>query len=544
MGTIPVKISEHEKIPLKIKENSDKLNLGFNTKGIIIKPITITENGVYRAGGGAFNPVTVEVFPPLQSKEIIPIEEIQEIVADDGFYGLDKVTIKAIPSDYVGSNIHRRDSDDLFADGPIIHVPEGYYELDEQKSVYVVNQATPVIEINNSTGLITSNLTQESGYVYGTTTSSQEQLSTQNSTTIQPTEQEQIATPINTFTLGDIKVGAIDSSYVGSNIPRHDSSDLIVNGKQIITPYGYYESNASAEVHTATHIKPTISLNQSTGLITSTHEQETGYVEQDTKQETLQLNVQQAKTVAPTLSDQIVVEAGKFTTGNVVVTSMPTATQATPQLSLNQSNGIVTATSNQSAGYVVQGTTSNTLQLDVQQAKEVTPTETSQVAVAKNKYTTGNVTIKAIPKDYVGSNIPRKSSSDLTISGPTVNVPYGYYESNSSATVLNAGTVHKEITTKDEVYTIPEGYHSGSGTVSISQEERNKIIGNNILKGVTILGVEGLLESLVPDGDDLEYGDNTQPIVNIAALDFVIPEGDESSSLVGTGKAGFSLVGE
>ena len=129
MGTIPVKISEHEKIPLKIKENSDKLNLGFNTKGIIIKPITITENGLYRAGGGAFNPVTVEVIPPLQAKEATPIEEVQEIIADEEYYGLNKVTIKAIPSDYVGSNIHRRDSNDLFADGPVIHVPEGYYEL-------------------------------------------------------------------------------------------------------------------------------------------------------------------------------------------------------------------------------------------------------------------------------------------------------------------------------------------------------------------------------------------------------------------------------
>ena len=544
MGTIPVKISEHEKIPLKIKEDSDKLNLGFNTKGIIIKPITITENGFYRAGGGAFNPVTVEVIPPLQAKEVTPIEEVQEIIADEEYYGLNKVTIKAIPGDYVGSNIHRRDSEDLFEEGPIIHVPEGYYELDSQKSVNVVNQATPIIEINNSTGLITSNLTQESGYVYGTTTSSQKQLSTQDSITIQPTEQEQITTPKNTFTLGDIKVGAVDSNYVGSNIPRNDSSDLIVNGKQIITPYGYYESNASAEVHTATHEKPTISLNQSTGLITSTHEQETGYVEQDTKQETLQLNVQQAKTVTPTLSNQTVVEAGKFTTGDVVVASMPTATQAIPQLSLNQSNGIITATSNQSAGYVIQGTTTNTLELNVQPAKEITPTETTQIAVAKNKYTTGNVTIKAIPKDYIGSNIPRKSSSDLTISGPTVNVPYGYYEDNASTTVLNVGTVNKEITTRDEVYTIPEGYHSGSGTVSISQEERNKITGNNILKGVTILGVEGLLENLVPDGDYLEYGDNTQPIVNVAALDFVIPEGEENSPVVGTGQVGFSLIGE
>lgn len=40
-------------------------------------------------------------------------------------------------------------------------------------------------------------------------------------------------------------------------------------------------------------------------------------------------------------------------------------------------------------------------------------------------------------------------------------------------------------------YTVPAGYHNGSGKVGISSTEQAKIIAGNIKAGVTILGVEG-----------------------------------------------------
>ena len=40
-------------------------------------------------------------------------------------------------------------------------------------------------------------------------------------------------------------------------------------------------------------------------------------------------------------------------------------------------------------------------------------------------------------------------------------------------------------------YTVPAGYHNGSGKVSISATEQAKIIPDNIKSGVTILGVSG-----------------------------------------------------
>ena len=60
-----------------------------------------------------------------------------------------------------------------------------------------------------------------------------------------------------------------------------------------------------------------------------------------------------------------------------------------------------------------------------------------------------------------------------------------------TGTMTNRGAVTGTITTKAGTYTIPQGYHDGSGSVGISSAEQAKIISTNIRQGITILGVEG-----------------------------------------------------
>lgn len=55
----------------------------------------------------------------------------------------------------------------------------------------------------------------------------------------------------------------------------------------------------------------------------------------------------------------------------------------------------------------------------------------------------------------------------------------------------NNGAVSGTISTKAGTYTVPIGYHDGSGTVGISSTEQAKIIASNIKSGVKILGVTG-----------------------------------------------------
>lgn len=62
--------------------------------------------------------------------------------------------------------------------------------------------------------------------------------------------------------------------------------------------------------------------------------------------------------------------------------------------------------------------------------------------------------------------------------------------SKLTGTMPNKGAVSGTIATKD-AYTIPMGFHDGSGTVSIDATESAKLIAGNIKKGISILGVEG-----------------------------------------------------
>ena len=55
----------------------------------------------------------------------------------------------------------------------------------------------------------------------------------------------------------------------------------------------------------------------------------------------------------------------------------------------------------------------------------------------------------------------------------------------------NNGGVTGTIDEVDEAYTIPAGYHDGSGTVEVDSTEAAKIIPGNIKDGVEILGVTG-----------------------------------------------------
>ena len=60
-----------------------------------------------------------------------------------------------------------------------------------------------------------------------------------------------------------------------------------------------------------------------------------------------------------------------------------------------------------------------------------------------------------------------------------------------TGTMANNGAIAETITTKAQVFTVPVGYHDGSGTVQISDTEQAKIIASNIKDGVELLGVTG-----------------------------------------------------
>ena len=62
-----------------------------------------------------------------------------------------------------------------------------------------------------------------------------------------------------------------------------------------------------------------------------------------------------------------------------------------------------------------------------------------------------------------------------------------------TGTMPNNGAQMGSISTKTQEVIIAQGYHDGSGKVSILADEQAKLVPNNIREGITILGVEGTM---------------------------------------------------
>lgn len=118
-----------------------------------------------------------------------------------------------------------------------------------------------------------------------------------------------------TATANDIlsgKTAYVKGSKITGNIATKTSSNLTASGATVTVPAGYYASQATKSVSTATQATPSISVSTS-GLITASATQSAGYVSSGTKSETKQLTTKAATTYTPTTSDQTIASSTYLT---------------------------------------------------------------------------------------------------------------------------------------------------------------------------------------------------------------------------------------
>ena len=148
--------------------------------------------------------------------------------------------------------------------------------------------------------------------------------------------------------------------------------------------------------------------------------------------------------------------------------------------------------------------------------KSYTPSQTqqSETITADSGYdglSSVSVSVGAISSIYVGTGIPRCTSSDLTVSGATVTVPSGYYSAQASKAVAS-GTAGTPTATKGTV-----SNHSVSVTPSVTNTTGYITGGTKSGTAVTVSASE------LVSGSQTITDNGTVNVTNLASVTVAIP---------------------
>lgn len=432
---------------------------------VIVRPIpsnyviptgtmTINNNGVFDIAQYASVDVDVDTGDTInnQDKTATPTESRQYITPDTGYTGLGQVVVEPIANDYIGSAIDRRTSTDLSVSGATVTAPAGYYSAAASKSVATATQATPEVSINATNGLITASATQTAGYVAAGTKSGTLQLSTVAGTTITPTTTQQTAVAANKYTLGAVNIAAIQT----------EEKETTVNGE--VTPsVGKYLTKVTVNVPVGS------TINNQNKTITPTKAQQSitadsGY----TGLGTVTVNAIPAQYITTTDADataaNILNNKTAYVNGSKITGTMPNNGATGGTISSQGGTYIIPA------GYTSGGTVTASLPVG-----STTATNISGAAFEESAGDYGFRTSVQIQPGYYASatTITKDFSSMLPApdtEGTAAQLLAGYDLYNHNGEVISGtmannsiGTITLDQTTTS--YTIPAGYHDGTGKI-------------------------------------------------------------------------------
>lgn len=431
-----------------------------------------TVSGV--AGGGNYS---------LQSKSVTPTKSQQSITPDSGYYGLSDVTVAAIPEAYQNISGVTATAGDVLS-GKVIVASDGTTVAGTMANNGAVNKTLDATSGNQQ-------YTVPVGYHNG---SGKVKIVLETKTATPGTSSQDVV-PTAGKVLSKVTVGAIPSNYADTTDDDVVASDVL-SGK---TAHSYDSTTGQAVAITGTMANNGAvggTLDATTGK--QSYTVPAGYTSGGTVSITLE-----QKTVTPSTSSQDVTPTSGKVLSKVTVNPIPSAYQDVSNVDAVAGDVLAGKTIVAADGTEITGTMTNrgavsktldatsgnqsytvpagyhngsgTVSIVLEQ-KSATPTTSSQTISPTAGKVLSQVTVAAIPGNFADTTDDTATAATI-LDGETA---HSYNSTTGAAvavtgTMPNNGAVSKTLdaTTSNQSYTVPAGYHNGSGTVTIVLETKS-----------------------------------------------------------------------